>query len=585
MIKRIYATQTSVSWIFHTLCGVSSVLLTHCDSPENSQDVRTIDSGLVRDVGAPTDMGPSPDQPNADGSLDVATSGDGSTQSDAQPDALDASAADVSSFDPSRIPQAASYLVGIIGTGQSLSVGATSIPVLSTTQRFGNVRLRDMGIAPLYDGAGDRLSLVPLVEPIRAEVAAAGGAYPTNILGETPHSGMANELSNYALNRAAVAFASAHSVVGESGQLLSVIRRGGTGRAYASSLYEVRSITALARGDGRRYFVGAVILTHGESDTANALYGDGLLALANAYRMDLPVITGQREPIPLILSQQGSFPAGAGRSLSTQAMWRVSVDNPGVILCSGPKYQYEYSPDHVHLTATASRALGIKYAEVYARHTWDNQPWQPLEPTRIRRSSDTEITVDFNVPNPPMQWEESVALPHTTTHPTSGPPPAQWARGRGFEVEQAGRVLTISDVTIRGQSVAITMMAALAVGDFTVRYAMTQDAPGYTAGTAWGRQGQLRDSDTYAGHDQIQIQAMMTNNARRAVIAAVPTQHGVRALLRGPGFPAVGSVITGFPTAMSMDFSLPWTGPSGMATVSIQSDQRNYAVQFEMVGR
>jgi hypothetical protein len=533
---------------------------------------------------AVTDMPATTDQPALDATQDAPAESDVAS-TDAQPDTVDAPPSDVPSFDPTRIPQAASHLVGIIGTGQSLSVGATSLPALSTMQRFANVRLRDMGTPPLYDGNGDRLSLVPLVEPIRAEVAAAGTTYPTNILGETPHSGMANELSNYALNRAMVAFASVHSVVGESGQLLSVIRRGGTGRAYAASLYEVRAINALALSDGRRYFVGAVILTHGESDTANAMYGDGLLALANAYRMDIPMITRQREEIPMILSQQGSFPAGAGRSLSTQAQWRASVDNPGVILCSGPKYQLEYSPDHVHLTATASRALGIKYAEVYARHVWGNIPWRPLEPETVRRASDTEIIVDFHVPNPPLQWEESIPLPHTTTHPMAGAPPAQWARGRGFEVEQAGRPVTISDVAIRANTVAITLAAPLAAGDFTVRYAMTQDAPGYTAGTPWARAGQLRDSDTYAGHDQIEIQAMMTNGARRAVVSGPPMGHGIRALLRGTGFPAVGAVITGFPTAGTMDFSLPWMGVSGMATITVQSDQRNYAVQFEMVGR
>lgn len=541
---------------------------------------------VARDVPTTTDM-PSPvDQTAVDVSSDMpAVQSDANSQDGVGTDVVDAAPSDVPSFDPSRIPQAASNLVGIIGTGQSLSVGATSLPALSTTQRFGNVRLRDMGTLPLYDGNGDRLSLVPLVEPIRPEVAAAGSQYPTNLLGETPHSGMANELSNYALNRAMVAFNSVHSVVGESGQPLSVIRRGGTGRAYAASLYEVRAINTLALGEGKRYFVGAVILTHGESDTANAAYGDGLLALANAYRMDIPMITRQREEIPMILSQQGSFPGAAGRSISTQAQWRASVDNPGIILCSGPKYQYEYSPDHIHLTATASRALGIKYAEVYARHVWANQPWRPLEPTAVQRMSDTTIRVDFYVPNPPMQWEESIPLPHTTSHPMAGAPPAQWARGRGFEVEQAGRAITINDVMIVGQSVMITTMTPLMPGDFTVRYAMTQDVPGYVAGTAWGRQGQLRDSDTYVGHDQVEMQAMMTNGARRAVIMAAPMGHGVRALLRGPGFPAVGSVITGFPTGQTMDFSLPWMGPSGMTTITVQSDQRNYAVQFEMVGR
>src|SRR5262249_54417808 len=58
--------------------------------------------------------------------------------------------------------------VGIIGTGQSLSVGVQASTAVSTTQPFHNLRLLDEGPAPQYplDGGGI-LSIIPLTEPIR----------------------------------------------------------------------------------------------------------------------------------------------------------------------------------------------------------------------------------------------------------------------------------------------------------------------------------------------------------------------------------------------------------------------------------
>ena len=54
-------------------------------------------------------------------------------------------------------------LVGIVGTGQSLSVGVKGEPLLSTEPAFGNLKL-GLGSAslPPFDPASPQLSLVPL---------------------------------------------------------------------------------------------------------------------------------------------------------------------------------------------------------------------------------------------------------------------------------------------------------------------------------------------------------------------------------------------------------------------------------------
>src|SRR6266849_584608 len=79
--------------------------------------------------------------------------------------------------------------VAIIGTGQSLSVGAGAPPI-STVQPYHNLKLLDSGPDPRYplDGGGD-LSLVPLVEPIKPHLLGYDDTqYPNNIAGETPNT-------------------------------------------------------------------------------------------------------------------------------------------------------------------------------------------------------------------------------------------------------------------------------------------------------------------------------------------------------------------------------------------------------------
>src|SRR5438067_58250 len=56
--------------------------------------------------------------------------------------------------------------VAIVGTGQSLSVGAAGTPVVSTKQPYHNLKLFDSGPPPHYPlNGGGMLSLVPLAEP------------------------------------------------------------------------------------------------------------------------------------------------------------------------------------------------------------------------------------------------------------------------------------------------------------------------------------------------------------------------------------------------------------------------------------
>jgi hypothetical protein len=192
-----------------------------------------------------------------------------------------------------------------------------------------------------------------------------------------------------------------------------------------------------------------------------------------------------------LLTQQRASPGHAGRAASPLAQWRAALDRPGAVVCVGPKYQYPYAPDALHLTAEGYDRLGEKYGEVYYERVILGHAWRPLEPVAVTRQG-KRVVVAFHVPYPPLAWDDTLPAPHARAHPA-------WATGRGFEVEDRSGELTIASVAVAGASVAIELAVEPSAPDLVVRYAMTQDADGQQAGRGAGRIGQLRDSDPRVG--------------------------------------------------------------------------------------
>lgn len=387
-------------------------------------------------------------------------------------------------------------LNGIVGTGQSLSVGEQAREVTSTTPTFGNLMLR-LPADPLpLDPGAPGLALVPLLEPLRAFATTYPSAYPANIYGETPHTAMASQISSLAQRELGRVFRSVHSVVGENGQPMSVIEKGAaelvmgatsTGRAYVATLFEAAVIARLAREQGLTYGVGAVIVTHGEADASSPSYASELIQLRQDYEQDLRMITGQAEDVSMIVSQQHAVPEAAGsRSASTQAQWRVGVERPGELVCSGPKYQYAYAADGVHLVTLGYQLLGEKYGQVYYERLVRGRDWQPLQPVEVSRSGDV-VSVRWHVPVAPLVFDSNLPAPHEAS---------EWAAGRGFEVWQNDRRVSIESVEIAGDRVDITCAEEIGAG-YTLGYAATAAAVPRPGGTR--RWGQLRDSDPFVG--------------------------------------------------------------------------------------
>lgn len=403
----------------------------------------------------------------------------------------------------SRVPDSTKMIAlwdwnGIVGTGQSLGVGVEGTPLRATKPSYRNLKL-DLGSRLLpapTDPSSSRLSLVPLREPIRPLSFGYPAPFPGNISGETPHTCMATQITAEVLARSGGKgdYVTVHSVVGESGQGLKVIAKGAvprddTGYAYAASLFEVRAIARLARQARRSYGVGAVVLTHGETDADNPDYERALSAFLADYSADLPAITGQARPPQLLLTQQSSCPTEPNRvARSALSAWKASRAHPGEIICAGPRYQYSYARDGVHLDALGYDRLGEKYGQVYFERLVRGVDWRPLEPVRAQRGANL-VSVEFHVPVPPLIWDESLPRPH-------GSPAHPWANGRGFELEVDGVAVPIESVELDGGRVNIRT-AALPGGKLVVRYAATSSKEPRPTGT-W-RWGQLRDSDPFRG--------------------------------------------------------------------------------------
>lgn len=392
---------------------------------------------------------------------------------------------------------------GIVGTGQSLSVGTP--PVTSVTQPYGNLKLslgdRGHAAAPPWDPSAAGLSMVPLVEPIRDLQTGYPSAYPGNVYGETLHSAMARQITF--LVRAVAANAdhvTVHTVVGESGQGIVALEKqrgasdGIVGRAYAATLFEVAAIARLARAAGKTYGVAAIVMTHGETDSGSATYAADLSRLLADYNADLCAITGQADAIPMYLTQQHAFPNGpasaGGRALATQTQWRLGTERKGEFVCAGPKYQMNghENGDGVHLSAGGYQLLGEKLGQVHAERAVFGRDWQPLQPTRVERS-DQAIVVSFHVPVAPLVWDDWFDAPAI----------GEWVRGRGFELRVGDTRVAIDSVAILGQSVVVRAAGALPAGPLVVGYATASQGIQMSTASNAVRWGQLRDSDPFRG--------------------------------------------------------------------------------------
>ena len=384
----------------------------------------------------------------------------------------------------------------IIGTGQSLSVGERAFPVATTQQPFGNLKLSSDDLQWPVDPNDPKLGVEPLVEPVGRLAKNYPSSWPENISGETPQSSAANQISYLVQQRFHKDYVTVHINVGENGQGMIRIRKnpipeGVTGRSYEAAMVQTKALARIAKEKGKSFGVGAIFITHGESDAGNPHYEDELYQLWSDYDNDIKAITGQQRDVLMIVSQHNR---SGEYSPSTIAQWKSGLDHPEGIVCSGPKYQYPYSDDAVHLTTDGYRMLGEKYGQVYFERLVLGHPWKPLEPEQITRQG-KQITIHFHVPVKPLVWDTTLGNPH--------PSAPEWSNGKGFEVtDAAGKRLTIDSVILQGSDAVLLTLKDDPGPGARIGYAMvgepTMRNPKFGATPHWGL---LRDSDPFVGYN------------------------------------------------------------------------------------
>lgn len=276
---------------------------------------------------------------------------------------------------------------GIFGTGQSLSLGQSGTPVLSTSQPFENLMFEG-GVRSLDEA--DLESFVPLVEG-------------TDPAAETPMSACANFVSARAATRARdhVALCAGS---GQGSTAYVHLAKGQT--LYQKAIDQVTAAKALADADGKSFGVSAFVIVHGESDAEveNDEYADNLVTWQSDLEGDIRAITGQRGEIPHFHTQASSTVADDPLIVLEQLAAHKAAS--GKVILVGPKYHLPYV-DGVHLTNEGYRQLGEMYGRVYDHVVNLGHTWEPVRPREVSRVG-AVVTVRFHVPVPPLVFDTTI---------------------------------------------------------------------------------------------------------------------------------------------------------------------------------
>lgn len=447
--------------------------------------------------GAPTGAPPPPPVPSDPrGEADALAPGDETPTTPATPEQP------VDEDPPTEPPTYRHYDVNhVLSTGQSNSVAHGGLPVLTTSQPYGNVMF-DVGVmtSARCEGQGCRAyetpsSFVPLVE---------GDAfwYPV----ETMSSAFANAAAKLARERHDEP---SHdilvSLAGRSGLTYWCLRRGSCTFvdpsylvAFDESMMQVDSAVAIAKASGRSYVVRAVTSIHGESDdyayatgtqefpldgTDGAFqsvrdYADGLLEWQRDYEAGVKERTGQDLPVPLLISQHSGW-----NDIATSAVamyqYEAHARSKGKVVLVTPGYPIAFDEDCRHYSNHGERHLGEYFGKAYARIVLEGRAWEPVRPRRVTAAG-AVVSARFHVPVPPLVLDTERVVD-----------PGHF----GFEVVDGdGAALPIESVALGGPDTVTIRLREETPAPARLRYAY-RTVPHSCPGRFAGARGNLRDSD------------------------------------------------------------------------------------------
>ncbi len=370
---------------------------------------------------------------------------------------------------------------GFVGTGQSLSVGAhagnstyTTIVAGAGANHYMLGNLVGSGGISASANPASAWTLQTLAEPLRG--AAYATIWPSNVMNQSLHAPMASRLSSLIPS-----IRTAHTAVGQDGQPMSGIKKGGGVASYAGSIAEATKLRALLSAAGYNYRVAAVLLTHGESDLGSGTYGADVLQLQSDYETDLKAITGQTGTIPIVATQPSAgYPQpGVGNTSNiNDVLLSTYLANPSRVILAGSKVGFSYWSGDYHIDAAGTRDLGYLYADAVAPIIAGGTAFSPLYPVSATRSgSVVTVTLNRSASFDTTLWGSTHASAYS----------GAWANGKGFEaVDGGGSPISITSVSISGAVVTVTCASAPTTisnalygdGTGTIRRTQVRDASG-----------------------------------------------------------------------------------------------------------
>jgi len=362
----------------------------------------------------------------------------------------------------------------IVFYGQSLSVGADSKQLLSTTPKEGNYMISK---AVAFTGEKDA-KFEPLVSGPKAD-------------SEPPVVGTVNHLRKL-YSDAFPADSAKHGLVGSSlgvsGRSVEQLSKGGKAKHYDRVVNAINASKAAADLEKKSYGIAAICWMQGESNYSpggdwtptKEGYKEKLLKLRADLNEEVAKgIAGQKEAPAFVMYQTGAAYSNDTNFLSIgMAQWEIAQEVPGVYMAT-PIYPYvDYGG---HLTANGYRWVGAQFGKVLDKILVKGEDWKPLSPRSVKRDG-RKITIDYHVPEPPLVF----AAPYIGRKLSEIPP------DKGFLLYDSSGIVDIESIRIVNDTIVEIIAKRDFDGDAYVRYA---------GKTKYDGNGFLRDSDSTVAED------------------------------------------------------------------------------------
>lgn len=355
---------------------------------------------------------------------------------------------------PTRAPVEVHFALG-----ESTSVGAQGIPILSSTQPYSNTTFAG---GPRGDG-GSIGSLVPLIEM----------AGPSST-GETSCSFAGNRLTELAILRGLqptqrIVFA---MTAGKGSTRIDEIAKG-------TPWYngQITNFITAAKALNPSCAIHCVELMTGINDAFQGTTYSSFRATVEQFQIDIEQliqsITGQTDPVYFLLHQP-SYYAAIYPSMA-YALLDLAQKNPKFFLLD-PSYNLPGQPDQTHFLNAGYAWMGVRGARAEDQIVMDGKRPNWINPVSATFDG-TRVRFRCEVPTPPL------VLDVTSLSPTTD---------MGFRLVDASGTVPISAITVEnGTDVMLTPGRAM-TGTRTLRYAADYIAPGIKILN--GASGNLRDS-------------------------------------------------------------------------------------------